>query len=74
MSASYRIGAVRAAYDGAKRGQISKIQAALNTLGNLLVLRVTPADEQAWALVEQQLRATSSHRRTAIEGVVDRIA
>lgn len=36
----------RAGYDGAKRKRGSKIHAAVDPLGHLLALRVTPADEQ----------------------------
>lgn len=36
----------RAGYDGAKRRRGSKVHAAVDTLGNLLALVVTPADEQ----------------------------
>jgi transposase len=36
----------RAGYDGAKRKKGSKIHLAVDTLGHLLVLRVTPADAQ----------------------------
>jgi transposase len=40
----------RAAYDGAKRRKGSKTHIAVDTLGNLLALLVTPADEQDRAL------------------------
>lgn len=36
----------RAGYDGAKRRKGSKVHIAVDTLGHLLALRVTPADEQ----------------------------
>src|SRR5260370_4662148 len=36
----------RAGYDGAKRRKGSKVHAAVDTLGHLLALRVTPAHEQ----------------------------
>ena len=36
----------RAGYDGAKRNKGSKIHVAVDTLGHLLALRVTPADAQ----------------------------
>jgi transposase len=36
----------RAGYDGAKRRKGSKVHAAVDTLGHLLALHVTPADEQ----------------------------
>lgn len=43
----------RAAYDGAKRKKGSKTHMAVDTLGYLLALHVTPADEQDRAQVEQ---------------------
>ncbi len=36
----------RAGYDGAKRKKGSKVHLAVDTLGNLLALHVTPANEQ----------------------------
>ena len=41
----------RAGYDGAKRQKGSKLHAAVDTLGHLLALHVTPADEQDRAQV-----------------------
>ena len=41
----------RAAYDGAKRKRGSKVHIAVDTLGHLLALRVTPADAQDRAQV-----------------------
>ena len=41
----------RAGYDGAKRKKGSKVHAAVDTLGHLLALRVTPATEQDRAQV-----------------------
>ncbi len=41
----------RAGYDGAKRKKGSKVHAAVDTLGHLLALHVTPADEQDRAQV-----------------------
>ena len=41
----------RAAYDGAKRRKGSKVHAAVDTLGHLLALHVTPADAQDRAQV-----------------------
>lgn len=41
----------RAGYDGAKRRKGSKVHAAVDTLGHLLALHVTPADEQDRAQV-----------------------
>lgn len=43
----------RAEYDGAKRRRGSKTHVAVDTLGHLLALLVTPADEQDRALVGQ---------------------
>ncbi len=41
----------RAGYDGAKKKKGSKIHAAVDTLGNLLALKTTPANEQERAQV-----------------------
>jgi transposase len=41
----------RAGYDGAKKKKGSKVHAAVDTLGNLLALKVTPANEQERAQV-----------------------
>ncbi len=43
----------RAGYDGAKRKRGSKIHVAVDTLGHLLALHVTPASEQDRAQVER---------------------
>jgi len=43
----------RAGYDGAKRKRGSKVHMAVDTLGHLLTLHVTPADEQDRTQVEQ---------------------
>ena len=43
----------RAGYDGAKRKKGSKLHAAVDTLGHLLALHVTPADAQDRAQVAQ---------------------
>jgi transposase len=43
----------RAGYDGAKRKKGSKVHMAVDTLGHLLALHVTPADEQDRARVKQ---------------------
>lgn len=47
----------RAGYDGAKRRKGSKAHAAVDTLGHLLALHVTPADEQDRGQVEELARA-----------------
>lgn len=46
----------RAGYDGAKRKKGSKVHMAVDTLGHLLTLHVTPADEQDRARVKQVAR------------------
>ena len=46
----------RAGYDGAKRKKGSKIHVAVDTLGHLLALHVTPADEQDRAQVKKIAR------------------
>jgi len=43
----------RAGYDGAKRKRGSKVHLAVDTLGHLLALHVTPADEQDRAQVKR---------------------
>jgi transposase len=55
----------RAGYDGAKRRKGSKVHAAVDTLGHLLALHVTPADAQDRAQVEilaQSLQDVTGHR------------
>ena len=47
----------RAGYDGAKRRQGSKVHAAVDTLGLLLALKVTPADAQDRAPVGELAQA-----------------
>src|SRR6266480_2006992 len=47
----------RAGYDGAKRRKGSKVHLAVDTLGNLLSLHVTPANEQDRAQVGQLAQA-----------------
>jgi hypothetical protein len=46
----------RAGNDGAKRRKGSKVHAAVDTLGHLLALHVTPADEQDRAQVGELAR------------------
>ncbi len=52
----------RAGYDGAKRRKGSKVHIAVDTLGHLLALTVTPADQgnrtQVAALAEQMQKVT----------------
>jgi transposase len=47
----------RAGYDGAKRRKGAKVHVAVDTLGHLLALRVTPADKQDRAQVKQLAKA-----------------
>lgn len=47
----------RAGYDGAKRRKGAKVHAAVDTLGHLLALHVTPADEQDRAQVQTLAQA-----------------
>ena len=47
----------RAGYDGAKRRKGSKVHAAVDTLGHLLALHVTAADQQGRAQVEKLAEA-----------------
>jgi transposase len=47
----------RAGYDGAKRKQGSKVHVAVDTLGHLLALHVTPANEQDRAQVDRLAQA-----------------
>src|SRR6476660_2292817 len=47
----------RAGYDGHKRKKGSKVHAAVDTLGHLLALKVTPANEQDRAQVADLARA-----------------
>jgi transposase len=50
----------RAGYDGAKRRQGSKVHLAVDTLGHLLALHVTAADEQDRAQVSQLAQAVQA--------------
>jgi transposase len=59
----------RAGYDGAKRRKGSKVHAAVDTLGHLLALKVTAANEgdraQVGELVEKLQKATAQSVRVA---------
>src|SRR5690242_20388459 len=59
----------RAGYDGAKRRKGSKTHMAVDTLGHLLALYVTPADDQDRAqvgeLAQQVQEATGNHVQVA---------
>ncbi len=57
----------RAGYDGAKRKKGAKIHAAVDTLGHLLALHVTPANEQDRAQVEQLAAAVQAATGEAVE-------
>src|SRR5215218_889945 len=57
----------RAGYDGAKRKKGSKIHAAVDTLGYLLALRVTPAAEQDRAQVEELARSMQEATGESVE-------
>lgn len=52
-----------AGYDGAKRRKGSKVHAAVDTLGNLLTLLVTPANEQDRAQVGELAQAIQARHR-----------
>jgi transposase len=59
----------RAGYDGAKRRKRSKVHIAVDTLGHLLALTVTPADqgdrEQVAALAEEVQQVTGNNVKPA---------
>ena len=57
----------RAGYDGAKRRKGAKVHAAVDTLGHLLALHVTPADEQDRAQVEQLAQALQQITGDSVE-------
>ena len=57
----------RGGYDGAKRRKGSKVRAAVDTLGHLLALRVTAADEQDRAQVETLVEAVQEMTGENIE-------
>jgi transposase len=57
----------RAAYDGAKRRKGSKTHMAVDTLGNLLALHVTPANEQDRAQVGQLAEAVQEVTGETVE-------
>ncbi|MBN1933472.1 MAG: IS5 family transposase, partial [Anaerolineae bacterium] len=57
----------RAGYDGAKRRKGSKTHMAVDTLGHLLALYVTPADEQDRAQVEQLAQAVQEETGGTVE-------
>jgi transposase len=57
----------RAGYDGHKRKKGSKIHLAVDTLGQLLALAVTPANEQDRAQVEQLTRQVQEATGQSVE-------
>ncbi len=57
----------RAGYDGHKRKKGSKVHAAVDTLGRPLALRVTPADEQDRAQVEELAEAVQEATGESVE-------
>src|SRR5215217_7762022 len=57
----------RAGYDGAKRKRGSKVHAAVDTLGHLLALHVTPADEQDRAPVNELAEAVQEATGESVE-------
>ncbi len=59
--------AARAGYDGHKRKKGSKIHMAVDTLGNLLALHVTPANEQERAQVETLAEAVQEVTGESVE-------
>jgi len=62
----------RAGYDGYKRKRGSKVHAVVDTLGHLLALHVTPADEQDRAQVAELAEAVQDATGRSVEvGYVD---
>jgi transposase len=57
----------RAGYDGAKRKRGSKVHAAVDTLGHLLALHVTPASEQDREQVEKLAEAIQEATGDSVE-------
>jgi transposase len=57
----------RGGYDGAKRKKGSKVHAAVDTLGHLLALRVTPATEQDRTQVEELAMAIQEATGESVE-------
>ena len=57
----------RAGYDGHKRKKGSKVHMAVDTLGHLLALHVTPANEQDRAQVEELAKAVQQVTKDHIE-------
>ena len=57
----------RAGYDGAKRKRGAKVHAAVDTLGHLLALHVTPADAQDRAQVAELAEAVQAATGESVE-------
>ena len=57
----------RAGYDGAKRKKGSKVHMAVDTLGHLLAMYVTPANEQERAQVQELARAVQEVTNEHVE-------
>jgi len=57
----------RASYDGAKRKRGSKVPIAVDTLGHLLALVVTPADEQDRSQVRELAQQVQQIRQESVE-------
>jgi transposase len=57
----------RGGYDGAKRKKGSKVHAAVDTLGHLLALRVSPANEQEREYVGEMARAVQDASGESVE-------
>jgi transposase len=57
----------RAGYDGAKRRRGSKVHMAVDTLGQLLALRVTPANEDDRAQVSEVVQAVQELTGQTVE-------
>jgi transposase len=62
----------RAGYDGHKRRKVSKVHIAVDTLGHLLALKVTPANEQGRAQVGELAQQVQAATENLVEiGYVD---
>ena len=57
----------RGGYDGAKRKKGSKVHAAVDTLGHLLALRVSPANEQERSYVGEMAEAVQEATGESVE-------
>lgn len=57
----------RAGYDGHKRRKGSKVDLAVDTLGDLLAMRVTPANEGDWSQVAELCRFVQEATGDSVE-------